>query len=266
MIKLIATDMDDTLLNSERKISRYSLDVLDRVRSKGVMFTICTGRMYDSSRIYVDMLQLTDPVIVYNGAMIVDPVTGKRLYHCPLDNGDALEVLELARQWGCHSQIYLDDVLYTQEIDDEALMYQKHTGTASVATHKPLSQCLSMPTTKIILIMDRQLVAQRLPEARERFEGRLEITVSKPEYMEFMNKRVNKGKTLAYLAQSLGFTADEVMAFGDARNDISMLEYAGVSVAVENAVEDAKKAAGQVCRSCDEDGVAHFIEETLLNT
>ena len=265
MIKLIATDMDDTLLNSSRRISPYSLDVLDRAREKGVRFTICTGRMYDSSKIYVEMLKLTDPVIVYNGAMIVDPVSGKQLYHRPLENHMAIKVLELAEQWGCHSQIYLSDKLYTQTIDQEALMYQKHTGTASSATGKPLIKCLTEPTTKIILIMDKELVAERLPLVKEMFKGQLEITVSKPEYLEFMDARVNKGKTLEYLAHIMGLEADQVMAFGDARNDIPMLEYAGHSFAVANAIDEAKAAAKSICLSNDEDGVAKCIEELVLN-
>ena len=172
MIKLIATDMDDTLLDSSRKVSSYSLDIINKVRSIGVKFTICTGRMYDSAKSYVSMLGLTDPIIVYNGAMIVDPVTGKQLYHCPLQNADALDVLALAEKWGCHSQIYLDDILYTQEYDEEAEVYRKHTGTAAVATHRPLSQCLSTPTTKIILIMNRELVPKRLAESPPSFCGK----------------------------------------------------------------------------------------------
>lgn len=264
MIKLIATDMDDTLLDSSRKVSSYSLDIINKVRSIGVKFTICTGRMYDSAKSYVSMLGLTDPIIVYNGAMIVDPVTGKQLYHCPLQNADAMDVLALAEKWGCHSQIYLDDVLYTQEYDEEAEVYRKHTGTAAVATHRPLSQCLSTPTTKIILIMNRELVPKRLAEARRLFAGRLEITVSKPEYLEFMNISVNKGRTLDYLAKSMGIAREEVMAFGDARNDVAMLEYAGCSVAVANAVEEAKRAAKYMCASCDSDGEARFIYEHIL--
>jgi len=264
MIKLIATDMDDTLLNSKREISAYSLEVLDKVRAAGVKFTICTGRMYDSSRVYVDMLKLTDPVIVYNGAMKVDPVSGKMLYHRPMEDHLAIRVLELAEQWGCHSQIYLSDKLYTQKIDREALTYQKHTGTASIETGRPLKECLSEPTTKIILIMDKELVAKRLPIVREMFKGELEITVSKPEYLEFMDIRVNKGKTLEYLANMYCCTADEVMAFGDARNDISMLKYAGHSYAVANALPQVKEAAKGICASNDSDGVARCIYEHLL--
>ncbi len=264
MIKLIATDMDDTLLNSSRNITPYTMDVLDRVRAKGVKFTICTGRMYDSSKIYVDMLKLTDPIIVYNGAMIVDPVSGKQLYHRPLENHMAIKVLELAQQWGCHSQIYLNDKLYTEKIDDEALMYQKHTSTASIATGKPLTRCLECPTTKIILIMNKELVAQRLPLVKEMFKDELEITVSKPEYLEFMDIRVNKGKTLAHLASIMGLDKDQIMAFGDARNDIPMLEYAGHSYAVANAIPEARAAAKSVCLSNDEDGVAKCIEQYVL--
>lgn len=265
MIKLIATDMDDTLLNSKREITKYSLDVLQRVRSAGVKFTICTGRMYDSAKVYVKMLNLTDPVIVYNGAMVVDPTSGKMLYHRPMEDHLAIKVLELAEQWGCHSQIYLSDKLYTQKIDSEALLYQKHTGTASIETGRPLKECLSEPTTKIILIMDKELVVERLPIVREMFKDQLEITVSKPEYLEFMDIRVNKGKTLKYLADMYNFTADEVMAFGDARNDISMLEYAGNSFAVENALQEVKTSAKAVCASNDDDGVARCIEEKVLS-
>lgn len=264
MIKLIATDMDDTLLGTNRNISPYTLDVLDRVREKGIVFTICTGRMFDSVRVYLDALKLTHPVIVYNGAMVVDPCTGEQLYHRPVETPLALEVLALAAQWGCHAQIYKNDQLFTQQINEETRIYQQHTGTMAIATHKPLTECLEVPTTKIILIMDKALVEKRLPEARALFAGRLEITVSKPEYLEFMDPSVNKGKTLDYLAQSMGILPSEVLAFGDAKNDLPMLEYAGCAVAVANAVEEAKAVASKVCGSCDQDGVARYIEEFIL--
>lgn len=262
--KLIATDLDDTLLRNDRSISQNTVDTINRLARAGVKFTISTGRMYDSTTRYLKQLQLDVPVITYNGAMIKDPAQNKVIYHCPLDNDLAKDVLMYAKEIGHYSQIYLDDVLYCEELGPETEIYGSQTGNFAIPLHKPLYECLTVPTTKIIIIMPKEKVQQLLPEVRKRYEGKLLVTVSKPEYMEFLNPAAGKDRALAFLAEQYNIKPEEIMAFGDALNDISMLQYAGRGVAVANAKEEVKQIADDICPSNEEDGVAQYLQEHVL--
>ncbi len=261
MIKLVASDLDGTLLTPERTLSERTIQAVEGIRKKGVLFTFCTGRMYHSARKYVQQLGLTTPVIAYNGAMIIDPISEQVLFHRPLENDVAVEILQMAQELSFYSQIYIDDTLYCREFTSESEGYAKNTGTFAEETDCELWKCLGdKKTTKIIVMMDKERAATLLKPMREQFAGRAEVTISEPEYMEFLHPAVNKGAALERLAKELAIAREEILAFGDSYNDLPLLHYAGMGVAVENACLALRTEADEICPANGQDGEAQYLE------
>lgn len=264
MIRLVASDLDGTLLTPEKILSERTIKAVDGIRKKGILFTFCTGRMYHSAQKYVRQLGLTTPVIAYNGAMILDPVSEQVLFHRPLENDVAVEILQMAQEQNLYSQIYIDDVLYCRKFTSEAEGYAKNTGTFATETNCELWKCLGdKKTTKIIVMMPKERAAALLEPMRKRFAGRAEVTISEPEYMEFLHPEVNKGAALECLANQLSIAREEILAFGDSYNDLPLLHYAGTGVAVENACLALRTEADEICPSNEQDGEAQYLERLL---
>lgn len=262
MIKLVASDLDGTLLTPEKTLSWRTIQAVDKIRQKGIFFTFCTGRMYHSARRYVQQLGLTTPVIAYNGAMILDPVSEQVLFHRPLEDDVATEILQMAQELKFYSQIYIDDTLYCREFTSESEGYAKNTGTFATETNCELWKCLGdKKTTKIIVMMPKERAAALLEPMRKRFAGRAEVTISEPEYMEFLHPTVNKGAALERLANELSIAREEILAFGDSYNDLPLLNYAGMGVAVENACLALRAEADEICPANEQDGEAQYLEK-----
>lgn len=264
-IKLIAVDLDYTLLNSEFELSQRNKDAIARARHCGVVVTLATGRMHVSAMPFANALGLSGPLITYNGAYIRSLEPDRVLSHTPVEREHALEAIRFASNEDLHCSIYIDDHLYMSRNGWEAQMYTTNCRVHGI--YEPdLESVLARadtPPTKVLLIGK----AERMPEVQERLErivsGNAYVTSSVPEYVEMMNKNVSKGRALAVVADSLGVSSHEIMAIGDSCNDIDMLRYAGVSVAMGNSKDEVKSLATLVVPSNDENGVAVAIDTYL---
>ncbi len=263
MYKLIVSDFDDTLLKSDKTLSEHTLRVIKSLKNYKIPFTFCSGRMYDSLKRYIKDLEVEIPVISYNGALIIDPVSGESINHWSIELPLARQLISRLEDMNLYVQAYMEDKMYCREITDITRMYTSVTGSKAHPTHKPLSECIYAPPTKIIALTYPEEVQKLLPVMREEYDGRLVVTVSNPEFLEFVSPLAGKGSALRLLCGRMGIKREEVLAFGDSLNDLSMLEYAGHSVAVGNARIEVKAAADEVCLSNDEDGVASYIEGVL---
>lgn len=272
-IRLVALDLDRTLLTRTGEISTADAAALKGLYARGVEICLASGRMTDSIRPVADRLGIDVPISAYNGARVTDARRrGSRVIfakNLPARYGD--ELIDYARENHFHLNYYVDDVLYA--VDDPtrrkyADLYAGHTG--SVYHFVPdLAVFKGKDPTKIILITDPSAPGEPNPRARNeqyevwkaRWDEEVTIQKTNPEYLEFMNRDVDKGVGLAALAQALGVPQEEVMAFGDAMNDAPMLKWAGVGVAVANADDIARAAADYVApQTNDESAVARSIE------
>ena len=127
-----------------------------------------------------------------------------------------------------------------------------------------LTAFIRQPVTKLLMMDTPERIAELYAEARKLFDGRASMTCSKPCFLECNPLRATKGNALRWCADHFGFRMDELLAFGDSLNDVSMLEAAGVGVAMGNAREDVKAMGFPVCGTNEEDGVARYIEEYIL--
>lgn len=263
-IKLVAVDLDDTLLDNNLAVSPRTADVIRRAVAGGATVTVATGRMFCSARPYARQLELDVPLITYNGAMIRRSISEETLLHKPLDADTARQVLAFFKDRGLYIQVYLDDKLYVRDFDDNARLYEKLAGVTAIPVGEELYSPAGAPT-KLLALAEPAQIGEIGAEVRETFGDKLYVAASKPFYLEMTNPTVNKGVALAYLAGHLGVRQEEVMAVGDSSNDMDMLAYAGLGVAMGNAAPAVKAAANAVTGANDADGVAEAIEKYVLN-
>lgn len=262
-IKLIAIDLDDTLLDSERRISERNKRAIAAAIAQGITVTIATGRMYPSARKYAEQLNIDVPLITYNGGVIRSWQSGEIFYHRPIELADAQAILELFRQKGWYMQSYVDDVLYVDEFGEMAHRYERLTGIKAVALGDDFYRP-QMPPTKMLALGDPSVVSEIAKIMETEVGDRVCWMRSKPQYIEIIHSEVNKGRAVDFLAKRMGIESDEVMAIGDSPNDLAMLKYAGLSVAMENADDCVKEVSKVVTAHHDQDGVAAAIEKYAL--
>jgi Cof subfamily protein (haloacid dehalogenase superfamily) len=262
-IKLIAIDMDDTLLNEVQMITPRTREAIRLAMNRGVAVTIATGRMFCSALPFACELGIELPLITYNGAMVREVSTGRILFHHPIPVETAQAVSEIFREHGWYLQKYVDDVLYVAELDENALYYANYAGVEAVPLGGKFYDMTEAPT-KMLSMGDRPQLDEIRAVLTERWGSGLYMASSKTRYLELVDSGVNKGEALGHLAKNLGIQQSEVLAIGDSMNDVDMLEYAGVGVAMGNANEKVRAAADFVTASNSEDGVAAAIEKFVL--
>ncbi|MDU4959312.1 MAG: Cof-type HAD-IIB family hydrolase [Sporomusaceae bacterium] len=264
MIKLVALDMDDTLLNKQAAISTRNAAAIRRAAAAGVTVTIATGRMFRSARPFAAGLGLDVPLITYNGALIRGAVSGETLLDRPVDAAVAAAVLALFQEKGWYIQTYVDDVLYVAEKNAQSAYYEKLANVTATALGDDFYTRSQAPS-KMLAMAEPAQVLEMQQLLRELFGDRLYLALSKPTYLEMVNPAVNKGTALAFLAGRLGIDPSQVMAVGDSFNDLDMIGYAGWGVAVGNAPDAVKQKAQAVVADHDHDGVAEAFEQFVFS-
>lgn len=264
--KLLAMDVDDTLLDRELRLHPDDEAAIARARSAGVQVVLATGRMYRATLPLARRLGITAPLITYQGAYIGHPVTGEEIWHCPVPLELALEVLELNRQWGFHVNAYFDDHIYVAEQNEHSRRYQEISGIAArpVGDLGAFLRRAGRDLTKVLFIAPEKELDAVLPLCRRHFGERLHITKSKPFFLEFSHPRANKGEALARLCDHLGLSLEQAIAVGDSYNDLEMLEMAGLGVAMGNAREEVKARADYVTAPVEQGGVARVVEKFIF--
>lgn len=261
-IKLIASDMDDTLLNSRTMISPRNAAAIHRAIASGLVFMIATGRMYVSVKPYAEELGLDVPLVTYNGALVKGSRSGELFYEHPLQLDTAGEILDYCRQKGYYIQAYVNDALWVKEHTRFSDMYTRISGVPATPVGEGLYHLPSAPHK--LLMMTRDGDFQRVwEEIQKRFAGKIVVTSSKDNFLELMEPGVNKWEAVKAVAARYQVDPGEIMCIGDSNNDISMIQNAALGVAVGNAKPAVKAVAKMVTADHDADGVALAIERVL---
>ena len=258
-VRAVAMDLDRTILADNLEFSPAVVRAVGRLGEAGIAAIVATGRMFASARPYALQLGVTAPVICYQGALVADPRTGEWLLHRPMDVALAHEVIEAVDAAGFHMNVYVDDRLYVEELNEEAITYATHARLEAHAVGNLLAW-LDKPTTKIVVVGDPQGLDRLQDELRARFDGRAFIAKSLPIFLELALPGVSKGSALEFVCDRLGIDPGTVVAFGDGANDIELLETAGLGVAVADADAALRPIAGWTVPSVDDDGVAGFLD------
>ncbi len=261
-IRAIAFDLDDTLLRSDLTVSDYTVEVLRRAAATGIVILPASGRTRDSMFPTVERIGCASAFISCNGA---DVWTAERqlLMQELLPVALAHEVARFAQERGVYCQTYSPDRFFYSMENDYAASYAKSSSLAGEYVGD-LTAFIRKPVTKLLMMDKPQRIAAMLKEAQAIFAGRASLTCSKPYFLECNPLRATKGNALAWCAAHFGFGMDELLAFGDSLNDVSMLESAGTGIAMGNARDDVKAMGFPVCGTNDEDGVARYIDQHIL--
>lgn len=266
--RLLAFDLDDTLLNDELKISERNKAAIREAARKNLIITIATGRMYCSSLPYVKDLKLdTDwPMINYHGALVKTTESGQVLYHRPVEHELALSILDKAENTGMHVNVFINDRIYISEENSYSRYYQSIANVEAEPVGLLadfLRKTGESPTKLTIINWDGKLDAFEA-EIKRQYGNRLTTMQSRRYFLEVTDYRSTKGQALKMLAEKYNIRPEEIIAFGDSMNDIDMLQYAGLGVAVANARPEVRAIADVVTASNVEDGVAKVLEEYVL--
>lgn len=261
-IRAIAFDLDDTLLRSDLTVSDYTLDVLHRAAERGIIILPASGRTRDSMYPTVQRIGCAAAFISCNGADVW--TTDRELMMQELLPVDlAHEVARFAQERGVYCQTYSPDRFYYSIENDYAVSYAKSSSLEGEYVGD-LTAFIRKPVTKLLMMDTPERIAALYEEAKVLFAGRASLTCSKPYFLECNPLKATKGNALRWCAEHFGFKMDELLTFGDSLNDVSMLEAAGIGVAMANSREDVKAMGFPVCRANNEDGVARYIDEHIL--
>ncbi len=259
--KLIAIDVDDTLLTDKLTIPERVSKAIRKAIDKGVYVVLCTGRTIKGTQRFYDELKLDTLCITAGGAEVYD-AAGNILFSRGVDPALVKQILEYAEQQNIHAQVYIGGELVFSKRTSYGELYESSYGHPGIVEPN-LLKLPQIITPKVLFVMDEDRVAGVKKDAEQRFPT-LTIKQSKPIYIEFAHPSVNKGEALAFVASHYGIDSRDVIAVGDTDIDVPMLEYAGLGVAMANAMPHVQAAADVICPSNEEGGVADVIEQYIL--
>jgi Cof subfamily protein (haloacid dehalogenase superfamily) len=238
-----------------------TLAALRAAREGGLHVIVVTGRMVQSVRRFLAPAELDEPVICYQGAVVAD-AEGNWLRHEPIPLELAKETLAALKAEGYDPNVYIDDQLYVSQLSEAAIDY---AGFQNIRVYEvgDTLEWLTSPPTKLVCVGDPHALDGVEARTKAQFGGRLYISKSLPYFLEFAQADVTKGAGLQFLAEHMGFTREQTVAFGDGENDVELVEWASYGVAVENAHDRVKAVASWVCPAAADEGVAQVIEALL---
>lgn len=272
-VKLIGVDLDGTLLTTQKELTAYTQEVLERAVRQGIIVLPATGRPL--SGIPRELLEFPGfgYAVTANGGRVVDIRTGETLFEELVPVEAARKVLEIFGHYDSLREIYYDGTGYAQiDVLEKISRYMEEPPMAEYIkrTRVPVpdiwakfeqeNRCADKVQGLFVSLEDRNSAIEEL-----RAVSGIEITGALKMNIEVNAAGVNKGKALVRLGETLGIRREEIMAFGDGSNDLQMMREVGIGVAMANAKEEIKEAADYIAASNDEDGVAGFLEEFVLN-
>ena len=266
MHKLVALDLDGTLVGADLTISPPVRAAIARMQQAGVRGCLVTGRMYRAAIPFARELGFDAPLICYQGAAIVDPVTDDVLRHAAVRNPVVRDLIAAAEADGVHLQLYRNDEYYCESRNRFSDMYARLAKTEPVVVPSLREAFAYSDATKAVVIADADDAARYEKRIAERLAGRAYVTRSLPEFVEILDPAVDKGEALTFVAARLGVRREEILAIGDSWNDAPLLRAAGFGVAMGSAPPELRSAAHAVVADVAHDGVAEAIETYVLGS
>jgi hypothetical protein len=269
-IRLLVLDIDGTIVGASNEVRETVIQAVQAAQAQGIQVAIATGRMYCSALRFHQAVSSTLPLISYQGALIQDPASNKIHRHLTVPNHLARILLDTFDQAEWRSLLsvhyYFNDQLYLQEVTADSQDYAKITSVKPIVVGD-LHQLLEHEPTKLLAMCEDTAVIQTLLQTmRDRFRpDELYLTTSTPYFFEATHPLVSKGTAVQYLAEScLGLQPENVMVIGDNFNDLEMIQYAGIGIAMGSAPAGVKAYADWVAPDVEMDGAAIAIEKFLL--
>lgn len=267
MYKLLAADMDGTLLKDDKTISYSTYKAIQDARKKGIRVVLSTGRYLSGIKKYLKELNLLiddEYAVTMNGSLIQNAKSGNILYKSLLTHDAVKYVCSIGNTLGTNVELAAFDYFIINKTTKLFELDSKVNDTnLKIMNFNDLSPKLSI--FKIMFVDDGNRLDKLTQELPENIFNNFTVVRSGENYLEFLNKNTDKGSAIKILAKKLGIKSQDVICIGDAENDINMIKYAGLGIAMGNAYTSVKKAADYVTRTNEEDGVAHAIKKFILS-
>jgi len=272
MYKLVAIDLDGTLLDTEKNISEENIEAVREALDSGCMVVVCTGRVHNAAAYFAQIINTPHPVISCNGAVITDQSTGEVIYDRPLEPETSERIIDICHRHRTYFHAYVNNEMYTEVLKYDALQYmkfnQKTAERFNIKIHLVEDfgadlRKAGMFVSKFVIISED---SAKLTLLRKEVEaaGDVEIASSAHNNIEVYRLGVNKGEALRFLSDKLGIDREYIAAIGDNENDFSMISYAGLGIAMGNALECIKRISRHVTLTNDENGVAYALKRFIL--
>lgn len=262
MIKLLAMDLDNTLLNLDNKVAEETLTLLDMCRKKGVILVLATGRFFPSAQKYAKLLGEGCRVVCYNGSVIKNG-SGQTLFAAELSIQVMRELVKFTKERGLYLQFYQDDKILVEKLVEETRIDPDLKNGECIEV-VDFNRWNFKPSPKAMIVEKPENVPARQAELDDLIGNKVYLAQSQSYLIEIMPKEVNKAKSLERLARSIGIIREEVMVCGDNTNDAEMVAWAGIGVCVANGVDTLKSIADYVTKAERSEGVAEAIKKFIL--
>ncbi|KIS04163.1 sugar-phosphatase [Paucilactobacillus wasatchensis] len=270
-IKLIALDIDGTLLNEKDELTQETIDAVTQATQANIKVVLCTGRPLTGAHSYLKQLGLDAQddsyVITFNGSL-AQSTNGNVLIRHTLNFADYIDLEALSRKIGVHFHCETDQYIYTANKNLSPYTIGESYVVRLPVRYREVEEMTASMSISEGMMIDEPAIIDRIEQENlipTAIKDRFQVVRSEPYFLEFMNRNASKGNALNELSKQLQLTPAEVMAVGDQGNDLTMIEYAGLGVAMGNAIPEIKASANEITLSNTENGVAAAIRKFALN-
>ncbi|WP_271000643.1 Cof-type HAD-IIB family hydrolase [Listeria seeligeri] len=276
-IEAIILDIDGTLLSDNKEITPNTKKALITAQQNGVKLILASGRPTTAMHLYAEQLEMAKYhglIVSYNGAKVIDCQTNEELFSQALPIAEGKAVLEHMKQFDVKVMIDKDDYMYVNNVyncfvpyrgeEINIIEYESRGGNFKLCEKDDLADFLDYPISKILTAGDPTYLQENYQAMMAPFKDSLNCVFTADFYFEFTAQGIDKAKALDTVLKQMGISAENLIAFGDGHNDITMVRYAGTGVAMQNAVPELKEAANTVTLSNNEDGIAHLLDSLIL--
>lgn len=273
-IKVIIMDVDGTLTNNEKVITAKTKEVLVKAQKAGAILVLASGRPTSGLRDIAKELEMEKHhglLVSFNGSKVVDCETNEVLFNETMSVDEGQEVLEHMKKFEVIPMIDKDNYMYVNDVFNNEIdyngnpiniiKYESRGGKFNLCEIEDLAAFADYPLNKILTAGSPEYLQQHYKKMMEPFKDKLNCVFTAPFYFEFTAQGIDKAKALDTVLIPRGYKREEMIAFGDGHNDATMVEYAGIGVAMANAVDDLKAVADEVTRSNEEDGIAYTLSK-----
>ena len=267
-IKVIAIDIDGTLLNSKKELTERTRLTLKQAQEEGQIVVLATGRPTCGVTTFANKLELHKYggyILSYNGGSIVECKSGEPLFSSTLNPSFIAELYKDASSCGATILSYEGECVITENPECRYVEIEARVNNIPIKKVDNFVDAITFPIVKCLAVGDPELMVQLEIDMKEKYGNTLSIFRSEPFFIEIVSPKIDKGESLDRLMVHLGLTKENLIAFGDGFNDLTMLEYAGVGVAMANAQDVLKGIADIVTLSNEEDGVADVVDKFILS-
>ena len=265
--EILVLDIDGTLTTSEKTITKETLEAIHNIQERGHKVVLASGRPTPGIRPVAEELNMSSYggyILSFNGARITDCSTNEIIYQRVISSSLLPEIYEAALEYNTGLITFDEEKVLVADKVDEYIIKEAKLNRLSYEVIPNFLDYVTFDVNKCLMTSDPNHLAEVELKMKERFEGRLNIFRSEPYFLEIVPMHVDKAESLSKLLEFLHLSKEQMISCGDGYNDITMIQYAGMGVAMANAQQKVKEVADYITLSNDNNGVAHVIKEFML--